>query len=158
MEILSLILPLIIDLIFFSYKMFRVKCGFSSKCQCEAENKMNKGFVVWAQYLEEGVIFHVASLRIIGPSSQLGPKIISVPAFTCVQALTACVRTRVHSSFTNQPRNLNLPTCQLAPLIPTSNTHQGTNNETFLRTCSPQYEAHVMSYWSFLLNTVKLTV
>lgn len=60
----------------------------------ETESKMNKGFVAWAQYLEEWVIFHVALLKISSPSSQLGPKIISVRACVCD---CHCVNLRAHA-------------------------------------------------------------
>lgn len=106
----------------------------------EAENKMNTRFVAWAQYLEEWVIFHVALLQISSPSSQLGPKIISVRARvhtrTCVLVtVTVCICLCMRVSFqsTTARRHLNLPTRQLAPLITKSNTHQWMSNEAFLR-------------------------
>lgn len=99
--------------------------------ESEAENKMNKGFVAWAQYLEEWVIFHVALLQISSPSSQLGPKIISVCVLVTVSVFV-CACAPLFKSTTSR-LHLNLPTWQLAPLITKSNTHQWMSNEAFLR-------------------------
>lgn len=72
----------------------------------ETESKMNKGFVAWAQYLEEWVIFHVALLKISSPSSQLGPKIISVRACVCdCHCVNLCAHTRVFCFFLFQKRD-----------------------------------------------------
>lgn len=102
----------------------------------ETESKMNKGFVAWAQYLEEWIIFHVALLKISSPSSQLGPKIISVRACVCdCHCVNLCAHTGLFFFFFKSAtacRHLNLPTWQLAPLITNSNTHQWTSNEAFL--------------------------
>lgn len=104
--------------------------------ESKAENKMNKGFVAWAQYLEEWVIFHVALLPINSPSSQLGPKIISVRVCLCLCVYGHCVYfwCACVSLFkrTTARRHLNLPTWQLAPLITKSDTHQWMSNEAFL--------------------------
>lgn len=104
--------------------------------ESEAEKKMNKGFVAWAQYLEEWVIFHVALFQISSPSSQLGPKIISVHACVCALitvSVTVCLCMRTSFQKHNSTSAPNLPTWQLAPLITKSNTHQWMSNEAFLR-------------------------
>lgn len=70
------------------------------------------------------------------PSSQLGPKIISVRAVRVPVRACNChsvylfVRVRL---FSKARRHLNLLTWQLAPLITKSNTHQWMSNEAFLR-------------------------